>query len=121
MSQMGNGRTPIIIDRNMVLKMAKIGCTQEEIAAVLDCSVDTLQRRFKKEMQQGWQHRNASIRRKQYQVAMEGHPTMLIWLGKQFLQQRDGPAQQDKDSGNRLDELLNAFKAGPVERGKVNP
>jgi hypothetical protein len=32
-----------------------------------------------------------SLRRKQYQLALQGNPTMLIWLGKQWLNQ-GGPA-----------------------------
>ena len=37
-----------------------------------------------------------SLRRKQYQKAVEeGNPTMLIWLGKQWLGQSDG-----QDSGS---------------------
>ena len=30
-----------------------------------------------------------SLRRKQLEVALEGNPTLLIWLGKQFLEQSD--------------------------------
>ena len=30
-----------------------------------------------------------SLRRAQYQKALDGNPTMLIWLGKQILGQRE--------------------------------
>lgn len=30
-----------------------------------------------------------SLRRKQYEMAAGGNPTMLIWLGKQYLNQTD--------------------------------
>jgi hypothetical protein len=118
-------RPPIPIDPDMVLKLSKIGCTFEEIASIVGCSKDTLERRFKVVVHDGWQHRNASLRRKQYSLAMsntpvQGQVAMLIWLGKQFLGQRDGQTQAQVDSGNRLDELVQALNAGPKPRGSVN-
>lgn len=35
----------------------------------------------------------ASLRRRQHRLAMSGHPTMLIWLGKQYLGQKDATEQ----------------------------
>ena len=70
--------------------LAKIGCSVGEIAAVTGCSPDTLQRRFAVVIKNGHEHRNCSLRRAQYDVAVnKKNATMLIWLGKQFLDQRD--------------------------------
>ena len=66
-----------------------MGLSSAEMAAVLDCSKDTLERRYKEVIENGRLRRNASLRRKQYEVATGGNPTMLIWLGKQFLGQKD--------------------------------
>ncbi len=63
--------------------------TQEEIAAVCDCSIDTIQRNYKAAWTRGQVMMKASLKRRQFQVAMGGHVTMLIWLGKQHLGQRD--------------------------------
>ena len=82
-------RTPKRIDPAQVKKLASIGLSNAEIGAVLDCSPDTIERRFKGIMKAGREHRNASLRRKQFEVAVAGNPTMLIWLGKQFLGQAD--------------------------------
>ena len=82
-------RTPKRIDPAQVKKLASIGLSNAEIGAVLDCSPDTIERRFKGIMKAGREHRNASLRRKQFEVAIAGNPTMLIWLGKQFLGQAD--------------------------------
>ena len=39
-----------------------------------------------------------SIRRAQYKAALDGNPTMLIWLGKQLLGQKEPkPEDSDKD------------------------
>jgi len=85
------GRPKIKINYNIVDSLANIMCTQDEIASALDISVRTLQRDdefcriYKKAMDAG----KKSLRRIQYDLAENGNPTMAIWLGKQYLQQRD--------------------------------
>lgn len=78
-----------VIDERQVEALASIMCTNAEIAAVLDCSTDTLERRFAAALEKGRLKGKQSIRRKQYQLAMNGNPTMLIWLGKQHLGQTE--------------------------------
>jgi hypothetical protein len=85
------GRPKIPIDYEQVEKLASIMCTQEEIAAWMDVDVSTLKRDemfctvYKKGIEKG----RMSVRRQQYRLAEEGNPTMAIWLGKQYLGQRD--------------------------------
>jgi hypothetical protein len=69
--------------------LASIMCTNAEIAAVLDCSSDTLERRFTAVLEKGRLKGKQSLRRKQYQLAMDGNATLLIWLGKQHLGQSE--------------------------------
>lgn len=79
------------IDYELVAKLAEIQCTQEEIARVLGCSTKTLQRDeeysliYKKAAESG----RTSLRRYQWKSAEKGNVTMQIWLGKQFLGQKD--------------------------------
>ena len=74
-----------------VAELASIMCTHEEIAAILGCHVSTLEHNeeflqvYKKAFDQGKQ----SVRRAQYKAAMDGNVTMQIWLGKQYLGQKD--------------------------------
>jgi len=87
----------IQIDWEIVDELCKIQCTGEEIADVLGCSYDTLERRckevhktacadyIKKKAAGG----KSSLRRMQYKAAEGGNATMLIWLGKQYLGQSD--------------------------------
>lgn len=90
-------RPLIPIDWPKVDNMAAIQCTGEEIAGVLGISYDTLQRASKRELGVPFadyiaQKRSGgkmSLRRKQYSTAMEGNPTMLVWLGKNWLNQTD--------------------------------
>ena len=85
------GRPKIKLDYNLIESLAGIMCTQEEIAGSLDVSVRTLQRDdefcriYKKAMDIG----KMSLRRIQYKLAENGNATMAIWLGKQYLGQKD--------------------------------
>jgi hypothetical protein len=77
------------IDSEQVRELAAINCSYAEMAAVLRCDPKTLSTRFLKVIQEGREHGKMSLKRKQYEVAMSGNVTMLIWLGKQTLGQRD--------------------------------
>ena len=77
------------IDPETVRKLAAIECSYAEIAAVLGCDPSTLTRRFAQVIEKGREEGKASLKRKQFEVAMGGNPTMLIWLGKQRLGQKD--------------------------------
>lgn len=80
------------IDEDSVEKLAAIHCTMEEIASVVGCSVDTLERRFADTIKKGRDKGKTSLKRWQWKLAEKGNGTMLIWLGKQYLDQSDQPA-----------------------------
>lgn len=86
-------RPKLEISKDQVLELAKIMCTQQEMAAVLGCSVDTLQRRFAAVIKEGHEHGKMSLRRKLFEIAMGGHAVMCIWLSKQHLGMRDQPLE----------------------------
>jgi hypothetical protein len=77
------------LDLEKIEIYASIGCTLEEIAVMCDCSERTLQRRATAAIAKGHERMKTSLRRWQYEKAKSGNTTMLIWLGKQFLGQRD--------------------------------
>lgn len=77
------------IDAAQVEALSRIGCTQDEIAAVLKCTARTLRNRFSNEMKSGREQMKMSLRRWQYEKAKDGNVTMLIWLGKQYLGQSE--------------------------------
>lgn len=85
------GRKKIEIDWKQVEELAAIMCTQIEIAAVLGISTKTLQRskKFWEVYDRGREKAKTSLRRAQFKKAMDGNTTMLIWLGKQYLEQRE--------------------------------
>jgi AraC-like DNA-binding protein len=80
----------LAIDSDQVKDLASIGCTMEEIARVVKCSVDTLERRFADTIARGRVDMKMSLRRAQLKSAIDNSNTqMLIWLGKQHLGQYD--------------------------------
>ena len=83
------GRPVKTVDPKRVIYLASIGHTMDEIAALEDVSCRTLQRRFGTLCEKGRKLCEAQIRRKQVERALAGSDTMLIWLGKQLLGQRD--------------------------------
>lgn len=84
------GRPKKEIDYATVEKLANIQCTQEEIASFLGISSRTLLRdeKFKELFAKGRENGKASLRRIQWKHA-EKSASMAIWLGKQYLGQKD--------------------------------
>lgn len=97
------GRPPLDIDPAQVEQLAMIDCSYAEMAAVLGCDASTLTRRFAQVIEKGREAGKSSLKRAQFKAAINGNPTMLIWLGKQRLGQAD---QQHLKIG-RLDEMSN--------------
>jgi hypothetical protein len=83
------------IDMGLVERSARIGCTNEEIVALLGCNRNTFYRHLKEDptlketIDRGREGGKAALRRFQWQNAENGNPTMQIWLGKQMLDQKD--------------------------------
>lgn len=90
------GRPPKEIKQSQFESLCGIQCTKEEICAVLGVSDKTLDKWvnstygedfsvvFKEKRQVG----KASLRRSQFELAKK-NATMGIWLGKQYLGQKD--------------------------------
>lgn len=103
------GRPQIKISKEDFEKLCSMQCTLIEIAGFFDCSEDTIERWCAKTYRgqtfaEIYKRKSAkgkiSVRRRQFQVAEDGNPTMLIWLGKQYLGQKeyqDVTLTQDKD------------------------
>lgn len=79
------------IDLGKLEAAASIGCTQQEIGVLLGCSDRTIQRRLdtRTAYERGAARMRSSLRRLQWNKAKEGNVTMMIWLGKQILGQKD--------------------------------
>jgi hypothetical protein len=95
------GRHRKIVDEKQIWELASIGCTMKEIGIQVDLSEDTLSRRFSGVIEKGREFSKASLRRMQLKAAESGNPTMMIWLGKQMLGQKDR-SELSGDSANPL-------------------
>lgn len=84
------------ISRALFENLCSIQCTKEEICAVLEVSEKTLNswcnseygKNFSLVFSKKREYGKSSLRRTQWKLA-DKNPTMAIWLGKQYLGQRD--------------------------------
>jgi len=91
------GRPKYEIDYKTLDSLCGILCTGEEIASILNIDYDTLNAALKRDKHGGFSeyykkkssNGKASLRRRQFKAALDGNPTMLVWLGKQYLDQSD--------------------------------
>lgn len=115
---MPTGRPRKEIDTEQFKKLCGLQCTEEEIAGFFDVSVDTIERyckrtfnltfaeAFKKHSAAG----KISLRRMQFKLA-EKSAAMGIWLGKQYLDQKDIPDLGDEESLKRAREILGGIES----------
>lgn len=114
MAKMGRPRKEI--DRLQFERLCAIQCTEEEIAGIFDCSVDTIEnwckRTYKTTFSEVYKIHSASgkasLRRTQFKLA-ERSAAMAIFLGKQYLGQKDTVEYEDKEAIARLDAILHGI------------
>jgi hypothetical protein len=103
--------------------LCEIQCTLEEIAAVLRVSEDTVERWCKRIYELGFADAfkkfsatgKTSLRRYQLEAAKKGNPTMLIWLGKQYLGQTDKPTAEEPDEELDLEKISSDLLSAMLE------
>jgi hypothetical protein len=84
------------LDLEMIGKLASIMCSYEEIAMIMDTSVDNLKKRYKEVIEKGRGEGKKSLRRAQYEKAVHDKDVrMLIFLGKNYLDQKDTPTDAE--------------------------
>ena len=87
----------IKIDWNKAYDLARAQCTQDEISGYFGMTRSQLHKRFKDEIggefDTLWEVKKesgkAELRSKQFEEALKGNNTLLIWVGKQILGQKD--------------------------------
>lgn len=85
------------VDKRLIWKLATMMCSHEEIADVVGVRRDTLSKKYGDLIDKGRSVGRQSLRRAQFEKAIsDKDPRMLIFLGKQYLSQKDNP--EDKDS-----------------------
>lgn len=90
-------RPKTTIDWGKVNKLLKAQCDGVGIAGILGIHPNTFYRLVEEEFKISFSEYSAQkkgegrelLKEKQFQVAMDGDKTMLVWLGKQYLGQSD--------------------------------
>lgn len=77
------------INLKLLEKLAEINCSYEEMSSIMEVDESTLSRNYAQVIKKGRDKGKMSLKRKQWEVAMSGNVSMLIWLGKQLLGQTD--------------------------------
>lgn len=112
------GRPILEIDWETFQKLLEYQASLEEVAAWFKMSPDTVETRVKEKFNRTFSEVSKefrgvgklSLRRKQFQEAMKGNTKLLIWLGKQYLEQRDKREDTVNITNYSDDELLEKAK-----------
>lgn len=118
-----NGSPPIKpVDWTLFEQLCALQCTQQEMASMLKVDEDTLRAKVKEHYDQDYSavyktlsaSGKCSLRRYQF-VQAKTKPNMAIWLGKQWLDQRDHPQELTEFNG-KLAEILTKLTAVDGEK-----
>ena len=122
---MKKGETPAQdrIDKKQFEKLCQLQCTLLEICDYFDVEDDTLNNWCKKTYRKTFSEvfkvkrgkGQISLRRMQWQQA-EKNATMAIWLGKQYLGQRDNIEVEHNANNGIITDLLGALKDAKENR-----
>ena len=117
---MPGGRPKKNIDQTEFEKLCGLQCTKEEIASWFNCSEDTIEnwchKTYKESFSVVFDKKRGvgkiSLRRAQFRLA-EKNAAMAIWLGKQWLDQREPGVKVDVTTDNdQVQQFLNSLRDG---------
>lgn len=100
-----SGTNKYKIDDEQVEKLAARFWHITEIAAFFNVDESTIRKRFPKILQKGKELGKAKLRDLQLKRALDGNVSMLIWLGKQYLDQREPLPEMKTMNTDELDQL----------------
>ena len=111
------GRKKLDISEETVAAMAFAGSPTVEIAEFHGCDEGTIRKRFSEILTKGRASRRIKLRQAQWKVAIGGNVTMLIFLGKQELGQKDAVELTSFDLAGMNEEQLRAVRDGRIPPG----
>jgi len=89
----GRGRPRKVLDAAEVEKLIALGHSVGGAGAILHCAANTLRHNFLPSIKQGRKIRKSNLQARQFSAAMDGNAALLIWLGRQWLRQKDRTEQ----------------------------
>tara|TARA_R110002012_G_scaffold195213_1_gene363404 strand:+ start:592 stop:993 length:402 start_codon:yes stop_codon:yes gene_type:complete len=97
-----------------VKMLASFGCTYIEIGKYFGCSEKVIRERFREQYEQGKEEMKLSLRQLQWKHAGQGNTALLIFLGKNYLNQTD---KSQVDMTGNLETVLKevGFQGNPMD------
>jgi hypothetical protein len=93
------GRPKFKLDKEQVKRLAELQCTLKEIAFVLGCSVDTIKRNARNELDHGYAAGKIKLRRAMFRNACENMSAPVqIFLAKNLLGMSDSGLVDSDDT-----------------------
>ena len=111
-------RKRVDIDLDEFEKLAGLQCTREEVAEWFGVSLATIESRLReKPYREAWERGKGrgkvALRRAQYNNAVKrNNASLQIWLGKQWLGQRDGDFSDDAEAKAAIIDLAARLRGG---------
>ena len=91
------GRKRAQVDVQQLIKLAEIGCSTNEMGKFFGCDGSVIRRHYGTLLDQVKTRTKARLRQAQLDSALNGDKVMLIWLGKQMLNQSDNGERNADD------------------------
>jgi len=117
MPKAATGRPQVALNYELIEGMYAIDCGDEEVAQAVGCSVDTIQRRRRSDARfqaaefNGKARKKSILRRRMYEKAISGHPSLLIFLAKNVLGYGDEGPLSPETSGVGMQPLTEPAEA----------
>jgi len=89
------GRKKTVVPEEQVMELARLHCTNKEIADFFEVPQTTLTDNFRDILTKGRLETKQRLRSAQLKLALNGDRTLLIWLGKNILGQSESPINTD--------------------------
>jgi hypothetical protein len=93
----GRGENQTVIPPEEITKLARLGCSIEEMSDWFQVPRETIKYNFSDLIAKGRSETKQSLRRAQIALALKGNATMLIWLGKNMLGQQENPINNEEN------------------------
>ncbi len=92
------GRNKVVIPEEQVAQLAQIHCTNKEMADFFGVPLQTFVDNFRDIITKNRELTKQRLRKAQLDLALNKHDrVMLIWLGKNMLNQQDSPISEDSN------------------------
>ncbi len=90
------GRDKTVIVPEEVEALARLHCNYKEMADFFGVNVETLKYNFSDIILKARSETKQALRKAQIKLALGGNATMLIWLGKNILDQSEQPGNKEE-------------------------